>query len=335
MTIKRVLLPLCLAACLLLLCSCDTSITNPLVEAAATLEPGAETLLPAAAGDDVLQTSNRSTLYFRYLNEPYLACETRVVTQLANQSYEEALVQTLIGGPSARSTDLQRLFPPGVRVLSTSHSGRTEYVHLSAEIMNDYDRPNEWKNVDDALWAQEVALRCQLCIQSIVATITENCDVDQVQIMVDDGTLSTSLRLQKRYFREDPTDTSTVGPLTRDATMLLEPDTTLGELLSCWCAQDWTRMYNYVAARDPQTGVERLPLADFIAQMSGMHAMLDWSFYGGSVSANGQTMTYAIDLVMLGDGGLEYEATGRILRLHRDNDVWKITMAQLTGWLEE
>lgn len=325
---------LCLTLCLLL-SGCHTPMVNPLVESAATTVPGTDPVLPAARDDTLVQLHGDATLYFRYMDEPFLAAETRTVTQQPNQPYELALVQELIAGPGTRSSELHSLFPSGARVLSSVRQGRTVFITLSGEIMNGYsDEPSAWQN--DPAWQVELPLRRQLCMQSIVATITENCDVDQVQILVEDGSiLSGSMRLQKRYFQQDPSDLTLVGPMTRDATLLLEPDTTLSVLMDCWSMQDWQRMYRYIAARDPQTREERPELRDFISMMESAHAMVDWSSYGGSVGPSGVVMTYAIDLVMRDADGYEYEATGRILRLYRDSDVWKVTMSQLTGWLEE
>lgn len=114
-----------------------------------------------------------------------------------------ALISQLLLGPGTASADLNVLFPEGTRVLSTVRQGRTLFVTLSREIMNGYpDEPVDWQ--EDAEWRTEAPLRRVLCMQSLVATVTENCDVDQVQVLVQAGsTGSGSLRLKQNYFLDD------------------------------------------------------------------------------------------------------------------------------------
>ena len=320
--------------CALLLTSCasvSSQLGTPITETTAI--PKVDTVMPSTVDDESISFSDTATLYFRYLDEPYLAAETRTIRQLPSQSYELALLNELLAGPGTGSVDLAGLFPSNVRVLSTVKQGRTLFVTLSGEIMNQYaDEPIDWQEND--YWRREVPLRRQLCMQGIVATVTENCNVDQVQILVQSVGVTDSLRLKQNYFMDDAEDNVLVGPMTRDEALLLSPDTTLDVALSCWTTHDWQRLYLYIAARDRQTSIARPVYRDFVSRMEALPHIAAFARESGSVTANGLQATFAVDFSVLRDGQTTV-LPNRIIHLSRENGLWKISLAQLTGWLED
>lgn len=323
--------------CGLLCTACVPVGTTPLLETVATSVPGTEPILPEAEEDAATprKVQQSAVLYFRFLDEPYLAPESRIITQAPSQSYEMALVNELLSGPGTQSVELSGLFPEGTRVLSTVKQGRTLFVTFTAEIMDAYpDEPANWQ--ESETWQREVPLRRVLCMQSLVATLTENCDVDQVQVLVQQDQVALgSLRLKQQYFMDGSDDSALVGPMTRMPSLLLGPDVTLQVLLQCWQGQDWQRMYQYLALRDPQTGAERKELQDFVAVMEQLPRLTDATFSQGSLNGDGSCMTYALAAHMMDGVGSEWNANGRIVRLYREGDRWKTTVEQLIGWLEE
>ena len=145
------------------------------------VSPAPSSTVPAAEAPAEMTRQGTATLYFRYLDEPYLAPESRVVNQTPSRPYEQVLISALLSGPTGH--DLTALFPPGTRVISTTRQGRTLFVTFSPELLGAYaDEPDAW--APDPAWQAEVPLRRLLCMQGIAATITENCDVDRVQILV-------------------------------------------------------------------------------------------------------------------------------------------------------
>lgn len=321
---------LCLLLCAAVLSAC-APIQTPVVEA--TLVPRADTAIPDVRDADAPAVRSTVTLFFRYGSEPYLAAEARAISQLPGQSFEMALLTELVAGPGPRSAELRGLFPTGVRVLSTVRQGRTLFVTLSAEIMNLYaDEPLDWQ--EDDTWRREAPLRRQLCMQGIICTVTENCDVDQVQILVKQSGVTDSLRLKQNYFLDDSEDDVLVGPMTRDDSLLLSADNTMDVILACWRLQDWDRLYLYLAARDPMTGTERPVYRNFVQTMERYPRLTSAARSDGSISPDGAAATYAIDFTQLSDGAAS-TTEKRVLRLCRENGLWKISLSQLTGWLEE
>ena len=321
---KKRLIPLLLA--LLLLTAC-TAPGAGRTGTTATNVPGTAPVRPQAIAPEDLDSRETATLYFRYLSEPYLAPETRIITHSPSKPYELSLLTELLSGPGTHAADLTSLFPTGTQVLSTVTQGRTLFVTLSQEIMSGYA---DDKNVSQ----QEQQLRRLLCMQSLVATITENCDIDQVQILVEqtDNT-SGSLRLQERYFLIDPLSTSLVGPMTRDDALLLNPGNTAEVICRLWLSRDWQRLYQYIALRDPVTGVERSSYRDFVTAMENLPLLCDYALSGGSVTAGGDQATYSLSAATL-QYNRETRHEGRILRLCRESGIWRVTVKQLTGWLE-
>jgi len=324
--VKKRLLIL-LALCALTLAGCSTA-RLPQGGASATNVPGVRSALPEAQAPASLDSRETATLYFRYLNEPFLAPETRIITHSPSRPYELSLLTELLSGPGSHSTDLTGLFPAGTQVLSTVTQGRTLFVTLSKEILAGYPE-------DSAGTPAQQQLRRRLCMQSIVATITENCAIDRVQILVEQ-TSSTggSLRLQESYFLADPQSTALVGPMTRDDSLLLTPGRTMELLCELWRSRDWQRLYQYIARRDPSTGVERVSYSDFVTAMENLPLLSQCIVTGGSVTLDGTQATYTLDAATL-DKGRETLHPGCILRLCRESGLWRVTLSQLTGWLEE
>ena len=312
----RKLLPLLLFCLLLTACSRD-----PL----APMASDAGTSLPAPVAEALPAEENRAVLWFRFGAEPYLAPEARIIATVSTDNYALALLRALAEGPGAASTELRSLFPQGTQVLACAQSGRVMFVTLSKHILNSYaDEPASWR--DDPYWAAEVPLRRQLCMQSIAATLTENCPVDTVVILVDQSTTD-SLRLRKGYYTLDG-DPSLAEPLTRDEALLLTPARTAEVVLQCWQESDWARLYRYVARTDPDTGTERPTEADFAAMMAEGKRLLHATAQGGSV--HGSSAIFTVSGAYL-DAGAEKAFTGMVLRLTQEKGVWRVGLSQLTG----
>lgn len=319
-----------LALLLALLTGCSAPATP--LRATATLVPGTSPRLPEAAPDASLSAQEDAMLYFRFLSEPYLAAEKREITHSPAEPYELALVTALLSGPSPQSTELGTLFPAGTQVLSTSRQGRTLFVTLSKEIMNPYpDETAAMLASGDA----ESLLRRRLCMQSLAATLTENCDVDRVQVLVEQSSADMgSLRLKQRYFLTTGDDSLLSPPMMRCEADLLTPRNTLAVILDTWQQQDWQRLYRYVASSDPVTGEDRRTYTDFVTAMENLPRLVESSFSAGSVSMDGRWVAFTLDATVATADHQQEQHEGQTLRLLRENGLWKITLSQLTDWLE-
>lgn len=317
------LLPLLL--CLMLLGGC--SAPDPLQQAAS---PAGDVHIPAAGADASLpQGEETATLWFRFGTEPLLAPETRSLRRSPTAPWEFTLLEALIGGPAAASTELRGLFPPGTQVLSTQRHERRLFVTLSHQIMNAYaDEPDNWAASE--AWREEAPLRRILAMQAIAATVTESCDVDEVVILVEQKQITNSLRLRQAYYLTGDDAAILAEPLTRDESLLLTHRRCMEIILQCWSERNWLRLHRYVAASDPATGQQRPGEASFAAEMETLPHLISFDLSGGSVSGNGQQAVFTLEGRCMASGR-EYDLHSAVIRLLREQGQWRIPLSQLTG----
>lgn len=302
----------------LLLCGCTTQSVNPLAKNEATAVPGLAMNLPPAAAEDGNVQQVPVTLYFRYLSEPMLAPEARVLTVRRDESVELAIVRALVDGPSAGHSDLKRLLPVGATVESVTTKDDLLFVTFDGGLLSD-DIPADW--AEDDAWRAEAPLQRKLAAQSIAASLTESFPYTGVQILVHPkDAVQADLRLQNSYFLAGQAGLS--DPLARDETLLLTPANTVAVLLAAWQQHDVERLYRYVAEDGKPV------YASAAETLSQARALAQYAVSGGSVSQDGQSAVVAVTLSTLA-GGTQTETSAYPLCLLRDNGVWKISWERL------
>lgn len=328
---RRMLLASLLAAVIALLAGCQRLPGH--APAAARIGDAQEetALLPDAEPPASARVSESATIWFRFHDEPYLAPETQTVKRSPNVSFELTLMRALIAGPDIRFTALSPVFPEGTTVVSASVTGRTLYVTFSRELMNRYaDEPKDWSS--DTYWSREVPLRRELCLQAIAATATENCEVDNVQVLVANANGGAD-RLTMDYFPESAPGSMPADPAVRDDALLLTPDRAMDTALTALQEQDWQRLYLYLCENDPVTGAARTSYNDFMTVMDRMPRLTSFTLSDGSLSGS-DAVTYGLDAELL-SGGRTVDTGTRTIRLYREKGLWLTTQSQLTGWMED
>ena len=311
-----VLLPLLLSGCYEQL--------NPLVKNEATAVPGLSEELYAAAADESNTDVIKATLYFRYLDEPMLAAESRLITVRRDQRPEQAIIEALLSGPSAGNADLRRIIPADAQVEAVSNNGQVLFVTFSEEFLAD-GVPEDWALTDT--WREEAPLLRELITQSVVASVTESYPYTGVQFLVHrKNEVQASLRLNNSYFLDGSEGLS--EPMIRDEALLLTPQMTVKTILNAWAQKDYERMYKYLALTDKpaySAFVEALDLAPSIEVLS---------VGGGSVYLDGQTAVVTVFIRLILDGGQE-QSLSYPLQLKRENGVWKIRYESLMAIVPE
>ena len=315
---KKRLFLLALVASLLLWSGCASQKADPLLKNEATDAPGLSmNLPPASAGTADAGTVNVS-LYYRYLDEPMLAGESRTLTVPKDESVEYAIVQALTEGPSAGHSDLRRLIPAGTQVESVVSRGNTLFVTFNGTFLED-GIPDQWE--DDSQWETEAPLLRRLIAQSIVASVTEYHPYTGVQLLVHRSDAEqTSLRLDNAYFLTGGTGLS--EPIARDESVLLTAGNTAEMILLAWQQRDDERLYRYV------TDEGKPPLASFSEALLDRTSLKDFSASGGSVSEDGATAIVTVSLKIPGSSG-EVSTAVYPLALTRENGIWKIAYTAL------
>ncbi len=320
---KRLMALLLLLGCAPLLSGCMVGFVNPLEKAAATPVPGLSMNLHAASASQSNVDVIRASLYYRFADQPLLAAESRSLTVPRDESMEQAIIKALLKGPTTGHSDLRRLLPQSVKVESVHSRDSTLFVTFNEAFLTDDGIPADWQRQGD--WVSEAPLRRKLAVQSIVASITESFPYTGVQILVrKTSQTQTSLRLENAYFLSELTGLS--EPQTRDETLLLTPRNTAERFLSAWQAGDLETLYAFVV--NVENGEPKPSFQDVAQQLDAYATLSSFSLGSGSVSADGQHAVVTAELAMHQGAG-SVQILGYPLPLVRENDIWKVTLAQL------
>lgn len=314
---RKLVLAVMLLALLAAFSGCAPQMNDPLLKNEATDVPGLAMNVNEASTLDASETTAQVTLYFRYMDEPALAAETRTISVPRDESLEYAIVEALVNGPSAGHSDLKRLLPAATKVESVVSRDELLFVTFDDGFLED-GVPDNW--AADEAWQTEAPLMRRLITQSIAASLTESTAYTGVQILVHkEGEVQASLRLDNSYFLQGATGLS--DPVVRDETLLLTPQNTADTLLTAWQQHDATRLYRYMAE-------DGKPVQDsFEAMLSVLPSLAEYTVSGGSVAQDGQTAVITCGLRVNGTNG-ETEVKAYPLLLTRENGIWKMTWAQ-------
>ncbi len=311
-----ILLPLLLSGCYEQL--------NPLEKNEATPAPGLSQELHDATADENNRNTIKATLYFRYLDEPMLAAESRLIQVRQDQRPEQAILQALLEGPSAGNADLRRMIPADAQIEAVSNNGQVLFVTFNEGFLQD-DVPGDWAT--NEAWRVEAPLLRELITQSVVASITEGYPYTGVQFLVHrKNEVQTSLRLSNEYFLDGSQGLS--EPIIRDEALLLTPQATVRTVFNAWEQTDYERMYKYLALTDKPAYTA---LVSFLDAAPAIEVL---SVSGGSVYQDGQTAVVTVLIRIIGDAEHE-KLLSYPIQLTRENGVWKLPYAHLTALIPE
>ena len=304
----------------ILLCCLMLSLLVIGVSAAAQSADGLPNPVADAQNADTYQVQ----LYFRFLDEPYLASEERTLTVKKDESLEKAVVAALLSGPGAASPELRRLFSDDVTVENTTVQDKLLFVTLSENVTEPLgDEPFLWQN--DSYWRKEVPLRRQLAMQSLAVTLIENCGYESVQILLDKrGEPAGSMRLPLSYYRDGREGLADV--LRWDDQWLLTPGRTARILLESYRQKDWEQVLRYVTVSRGDT----LPNPTIAAEMLDQWlTLMDYELGEPVVDRTGQQAILTCSATLARAPGDEQKLTAHPMRLVRSNGIWKIEWSRL------
>lgn len=317
---KRMLLCMWLLAACITLGGCAAA-SDPLRAAEATAVPGLSMQLHAATAAEDNASETLATLYFRYMDQPMLASETRVLTVKRDLSAELALIKALLDGPSAGHVELSRLFPETVKAVSAVGEGNTLFVTLTEELALDDKPPTDATEL--AVWTAEAQVRRRLALQSVAASVTETFSYSAVQFLLDSGSQG-GTRLDGNYLLSGLN--GPLDPVTRDESLLLTPHNTAQSLLAAWQARDFETLYAFTAMHDE---IEQRPAyTAFATSLDGAPTLTAYALTPGAVSLNGQSAILTLSLTQSGLSGTRERASVP-LKLVRENGVWKVSYQTL------
>lgn len=296
------------AAVLLLLCmllaACSQQPPRALIRNDSENEEESSLRISAEPEDTAL-LQIPSTLYFRYAGTSLLRQESRQIETLPNVSREKALVEALLEGSAEPGRSL--LFPEKTRVISTQTQGNVLYVTFSEDLYGSY--------ADDGISIEDAILRRRLALAALAATLTENGDFREIQVLVRaEENVGSSMRLTDRFLLED--GSRVLPPLTRDQKYLPSPSACAGRMLAGWARRDTEEMAAFFLS-----GTRSVP--------SSLPVLLSWTVYEGTLSPDGSTALVCADLMLRDPAGAELELNACPLRMIREDGVWKTDAEQM------
>ena len=326
---KKTCLAALLLGCMLLATGCAALLPDPMEKARTTMVPGVTAQLHSPLASESNRDSQTVTLYFRYGQEPILAAEARVLSVSQDEAAEKALVQALLNGPGAGSTELTRLFPDQVQVLNTISQGDVLYVTFDDALLRPYsDEPSDISGRED--WQREIMLRRKLAMAALTASLTENFSYKSVQVLVQQRSdISTSLRLENSYFQDERIPGGLATPFVREESLLLTQENTVRTILSAWQEKDWNRLYLYLASFNPASGQSRLSQEAAYESWDNAPSVTAFETTGGSVSPDGSKAVVSVDYKLVMGDEQETAVSGCPVMLYRDKGIWKMTYEQL------
>jgi Sporulation and spore germination. len=307
--VKKVSLMVLLALALLL-CGCKANIRNPLEAAGSTLVPGTDSEVHSPVARQDAGDTYQAVLYFRFMQENLLAQESRRLNISMDNSVEKALVAALMQGPSATSPELRRLFSGQVEVLSAVSQGSTVFITLSESVLSEPQADRF------------------LQMQSLAATLCENCGYENVQVLVDKRSgPTTSLRLSNSFFSPDMDGAA--PPLTRDENYLLGPYRTAQTILNAWLKKDFERLYTFMATQNMATSAARPPLNTALIEMDSGFSLISFGLENGTVFPDGGKAVLGVDMTLLQGTSDKRSIVRYPLTLVRENGIWKMRYEEL------
>lgn len=290
---------------LMLLSACAPMARDPLAAAMTTPVPGTQSDVQSPVAREGTGDSFLAVLYFRFMQEELLAQESRKLTVPMDDSLEKALVAAVLQGPSASSPELRRLFSGQVEVVSTLSQDATLFVTLS----------------ESALY--EPMENRFLQMQSLAATLIENCGYESVQILIDQKSApATSLKLSSAFF--EPNADGAAPPLTRQDAYILSPFKTAQVILDAWIGKDYERLYQFIAAQDTRLQNARPPYQTALSEIDGGFSLTGYNLGPASVSPDGGRAVMNAEMSLLRSAAEQRSLTHYPIILLRENGIWKI-----------
>lgn len=260
----------------------------------------------------------QAVLYFRFYRTGYLGREERTILYDPATSFEKALTQALVAGPSSVYPHLKPLFPEGTKVLGAQGQGNVLFVTFNENLMHAY--PDESNPLLSGYREGEGLLRRELAMAALSLAVTENTDYAYVQpLVMGSVSASTSLRLSERYYLRD--SSALPAPLTRAENRLLSPSAAAGLLFSAWEKQSPKDVGAYITG--DAAPLDQLP------------SLNSFTLSEGSVSMDGQTAIVQTTLSVQGQGSGLYNIVLWPLRLKMVQGVWLVDASSFAAMLEE
>jgi len=294
----------------------------------------------SASGDMVLAPDDDNAegakeqqvvLYFPLGNEPFLAAEDRDIKIPEGSTPEKEILRKLIQGPLIK--DMLVVIPNKTQVVNVEASSNHEifYITLSPDFLAPMplDVPTNWNTVETL--EKTVLLNRRLAVYSMVNSITEMGKYDRVQFLIDDRDLgATRPTWADMGFTDVDQPNLPISVLTRDDSLILTPINTVSAFFESFANKQWSRAEGYLTL-DTNTFSATNTMADSMKAYDA--TLVDGTVTGSTISNKGKCAVVTVNYTLRAKAGNEVQRTTALMRLTRENGIWKIHYSSIQRML--
>lgn len=258
-----------------------------------------------------VERSMQVTLYFRLKDEALLAPVYRNIVVGARESTESTMMNSLLAGPEEGEALLAPTLPTGTRVLSIERNGEQVVVSLSRDFLSTQTGLRS---------REELRLQQRLAVYAIVNSLCTLRGVTSVQILVDtDGSgVGVAVPPFLLGFQDGEISSQTVGPLKKDTSVTVMPQTIASLALSHLCAGEYEAAYRLFASAG--TSAPKPALEEFIRQLGQDTRITAFTARGFSINDNG-SYTVTLDLTWMRPDGAAHQAQGALVLVRPEHNM--------------
>lgn len=310
---KKLITPLLLAA-ILFSCGCTAGYIN---------ETQGDSMPPLQDSSESEPTS-LMPLYFRYYDEPILIRSSINVEISSQHPIEYYAITALLAGPSGQRPELTGCFGQNTKLLDIDSNKEYLYVTLSDDFLSD----------TQAATTEEMRQNRKLSIYSIVNTVCELGNFSQVQIYIHTNGAAQRPDSFEMGFAQTSTDSSPLGPLTRNTEYILTPSTAVKMALEHYSALEWNKLYYYLGDKDGATVT--LPLLEEMTRQFEYMNLIMTDFSADSnytISEDYKTAIVQVSFKIRAQNA-NYIISGAPLELVYKRRCWLISYESFMRYLE-
>lgn len=265
-----------------------------------------------------MSASSSVNLYYGYLDEQFLVCDTREIKLDENEEGEYQIIDQLIKGPKESNSSLTTLINTNTNIIDISDNDNYLFITLSNDFLS---APEDFRNS-----GMKENVRRYLAFYSIVNTIVEYSNYDYVQIFIDrDGTGSGSPITNEECGLSGE---ESIEPKGRNGSIILNEENTMREVMNSLESKDWSRLYDFIAYKDSD-GSDRPAFSDFRNSITADNVSIsDSSVLSSAWPTDGLHNKVFVDFTVATDNTQPTAKSDVSVEVVRERSLWKITYSE-------
>lgn len=274
-------------------------------------------------GQNVSETIT-TNLYYLVEGEEQLASVSQTIGVASGQTKEEAVLQTLLMGPSS-NTGLSSALPEGTELVDMSLDDQTLNVTLNSRFLTVTPVVMTDGKVSQSA-AQQTAAKNRLALYAVVNSLSELDPFIQVQILVDKdnsgrGTRPTRVEVGLTGTGEN----SVLEPLGKNTDLLLTPKSAVQIVMDGAMGNDKQRASRLLSGAFDKINSEALQASADRAQGH----VESYQIADVSLAEDEQSAVVYLDVTRTMRDGTSQKLYNQAISVKRDNGIWKVEVESI------